>query len=128
MARYLAVEVVCAMAKPQQTPTDRSVLEKERGGDPSGEWATETGVFNRTLDIEYAETLSKGLSLADEANAPKKAPDEGACSLGAPESDPYNQVTATQPGSSARQKRRSLDDMRRLSEEIKAAKNWGTKS
>ena len=115
------------MAKPPQTPKDSSVLE-ERGGDPSGEWATETGVFTRSLDSEYAETLSKGLSLADEAKAPKEAAGERASSAGVPESDPYNQVTAPQPGSSARQKRRSLDDMRRLSEEIKAAKNWGTKS
>jgi hypothetical protein len=87
------------MSKPQQTPKDTPVREEERGGDPSGEWAIETGVFNRTADIEYAETLSKGLSLADEVKAPKKAPDERASSVGAPVSDPYNQVTATQPGS-----------------------------
>jgi hypothetical protein len=115
------------MAKPEQTPKDCSVLE-ERGGDPSGEWATETGVFTRTLDKEYVETLSQGLSLAEEAKAPKEATGERASSAGAPESDPYNQGTAPQPGSSAGQKRRSLDDMRRLGEEIKAAKNWGTKS
>jgi len=116
------------MAKPQQTPKDNSLLEEERDGDPSGEWATETGVFTRTADLEYAETLSNGLSLADEPNAPMEAPGARASSVGASESDPYNQVTATQPSSSARQKRRSLDDMRRLSEEIKAAKNSRTKS
>jgi hypothetical protein len=113
--------------KPPPTPTEDSLPEEDRG-DPSGEWAITTGVFQRALDVEHVETLSKGLSLADEPNAPRKAPGEKPSSEGAPESDPYNRVTATQPDSTGTQKRRSLDDMRRLSEEIKAGKNSGSKS
>jgi hypothetical protein len=117
--------------KPLQTPTEDSVLEDsvpEDRGDPSGEWAIATGVFQRALDMEHVETLSKGLSLADEADSPPSAPVDRASSEGAPHSDPYNHATATHPGSTTTQKRRSLDDMRRLSEEIKAAKSSGSNS
>lgn len=115
------------MAKPPQMPSERLAPQQDRDGDASGEWAIETGVFSRTADMEYAETLSKGLSLAEEPKAPPEAPGKGASRAAAPDNNPYDQASAPQPGSSARQKRRSLDDMRRLSEEIKAAKNWGTK-
>ena len=112
--------------KPQKTSAEESVPEER--GDPTGEWAVATGVFQRALDMEHVETLSKGLSLADEPDPPARAMVDEASSEGASHSDPYNQETAIQPGSTAKQKRRSLDDMRRLSEEIKAAKNSGSKS
>lgn len=117
--------------KPQPAPTETPDQDDERG-DPSGEWAIATGVFQRALDKDHVDALSKGLSLADEPDAPKKAlrpaPVEKDSSQGTAESHPYDQVTGAQPDSTAKQKRRSLDDMRRLSEEIRAARKPRTKS
>jgi hypothetical protein len=117
--------------KPQPAPTESSNPEEERG-DASGEWAIATGVFERALDRDHVDALSKGLSLAEEpeapARAPKQAPVEKDSSRGSAESHPYDQVTGMHPDSTATQRRRSLDDMRRLSEEIRAARKPRTKS
>ena len=125
------VKVSAVSNKPQPAPTESSILEEERG-DPSGEWAIETGVFQRALDMDHVETLSKGLSLADDPEEPKRAPKEAPVekdsSHGSAENHPYEQVTGPRPDSTATQKRRSLDDMRRLSEEIRAARKPVTKA
>ena len=43
---------------------------------------------------------------------------------GSPGADPYNQVKESPPAAPEKSKRRSLDDMRRLSETIKGAPTW----
>ena len=79
-------------------------------GDPTGEWRTRpagepTGV------PPAAVILDPGLSLAEEA--PKR-----------PNSDPYNRANAQATVAADPGKRRSLDDMRTLSDAIKSAKSW----
>jgi hypothetical protein len=67
------------------------------------------------LDTARVRALGEELSLDG-------APPPG---LGPPALDPYNRVTA--PGE-APPKRRTLDDMRKLSEQIKKAKQWKRES
>lgn len=89
--------------KPLRSPTEPSALDD--GVDLSEEWAFSTGAFKRDMSTDSVESLSKGLSLAE----------------GVVARDPYNQAPAKPQDSSASTKRRSLDDMRQLSDEIKAA-------
>ena len=63
-------------------------------GDPSGEW--------------HAQSLA-------ETKPPRR---------GTPGADPYNQIKESPPAAPEKSKRRSLDDMRRLSETIKGAPTW----
>ena len=75
-------------------------------GQPVWEWRVDTGVFSRDVDTKQVRQLQEDASVKlGQEPAPRV---EGF--------DPYS--TATSPGSSEKP-RRTLDDMRRLSEEIK---------
>jgi hypothetical protein len=73
----------------------------------TGEWRARTGV-HRPLDTGVLRAL-------DGAAADDPKPSAG-------EDDPYNRTMPPLLDPTVKQKRRSLDDMRRLSEEIKSAK------
>jgi hypothetical protein len=81
-----------------------------RRGDPSGEWRKR----ERPGAAEPAPPA--------DADASTVAAPGAARSPAARGSDPYNQDEDAPPAGPAR--RRSLDDMRRLSEAIKTAPNW----
>ena len=85
------------------------------------EWEISTGVFSKGLDAEKRSALETGnrLSLeepADSAHA-KSSPDD-VSAVG----DPRNQIAARAFAKEA--PRRSLDDRRWLSEEIRRTKPW----
>lgn len=77
-------------------------------GQPVWEWRVSTGEFSRDVDTQQVRQLQEdaAATLAKEAAPAPRV--EGF--------DPY--TTATSPGSSEKP-RRTLDDMRKLSEEIK---------
>jgi hypothetical protein len=75
-------------------------------GQPVWEWRVDTGVFSRDVDTKQVRQLQEDASVElGKEPAPRI---EGV--------DPYS--TATSPGSPEKP-RRTLDDMRKLSEEIK---------
>ena len=80
-------------------------------GDPSGEWRKgESGAAaGPNPSSEQAEADALAL-----VGTPQPAPG----------SDPYNQTDEASPPPSQPLRRRSLDDMRRLSEAIKSAPTW----
>jgi hypothetical protein len=80
-------------------------------GERTGQWRTRAGPAHESAVPPAAVILDPGLSLVDES--PQRS-----------SSDPYNRasphaVPVAEPG-----KRRSLDDMRHLSDAIKSAKSW----
>lgn len=79
-------------------------------GNATWEWLSETGRFIRDIDTQKLKTIAADLS-CDGSPAPSHAPPD----------DPYNRSTL--PSRNQRHaKKRTLDDMRRLSDEIKAAR------
>ena len=82
--------------------------EKADSTGATGEWRARTGV-HRPIDTGLLRTLDG----APDAEEPKQEPGED---------DPYNRTMPPLLDPTVKQKRRSLDDMRRLSEEIKAGK------
>ena len=98
-------------AKPaaDASPTGRAVVDER--GTAHWEWLSETGTFKSDIDTARLKALGADLSVDDLAklNAGTGANpyDTGKPSAGAPPPEG---------------KRRSLDDMRRLSEQIKAGK------
>lgn len=92
---------------PKRTEKSGRVAFDERGN-PIWEWRTDSGSFRRDIDTGKLKTLySDQLSLTDPGGEP----------LGF---DPYNSPSQPlgDPDSSAKP-RRSIDDLRKLSEEIK---------
>jgi hypothetical protein len=86
-------------------PKSGRVAYDERG-QPVWEWCVDTGVFSRDVDTVQVKKLQEDASVK---LAPTSAPSvEGF--------DPYSRDTG---GSSPQKPRRTLDDMRKLSEEIK---------
>jgi len=75
--------------------------------DSTGEWRARTGTHH---EIDTAKLRALDGSPCDEAEAPAGG-------------DPYNQSMPLQPQFSEKVKRRSLDDMRELSEAIKNARS-----
>lgn len=100
-------------------PTGRVSFDSR--GQAFWEWEISPGVFTRdpdtdpiaALDAESPLSLEEPSDTARAKFAPGKASAPG---------DPRNQVTAPSP--SAATPRKSLDDLRRLSEEIKRARHW----
>ncbi len=79
----------------------------EKKRDSTGEWRARTGVHG-PVDTGLLRTL-------DGAPCEESKPEPR-------EDDPYNRTMPPLLDPTVKQKRRSLDDMRRLSEEIKAGK------
>jgi hypothetical protein len=84
-------------------PKSGRVAYDERG-QPVWEWCVTTGVFSRDVDTVQVKKLQEEASL----ELPPAPAAEGF--------DPYSRDTA---GGAAQKPRRTLDDMRKLSEEIK---------
>src|SRR5690348_16155229 len=96
------------MSKKPQKLTGRAV--RDERGTSTWEWFTETGAAVREIDTARLKSLCEGVSCSDSLSEdPRKC---------APRFDPYNQTTSAQDDPT-KPKRRSLDDMRRLNEEIK---------
>lgn len=82
-------------------------------GNATWEWHGEAARVGGAIDTEQLREIAGDLSC--------EAPDHGPG--GATAHDPYNRVTAPE-SNRPRPKKRSIDDLRRLSEEIKAAPYW----
>ena len=94
-------------ASPVVLPTGRAVV-NERGRQV-WEWLSDTGTFRREIDTERLKALGVDLSCGDQSGEPGAG------------ANPYDQSSTAADAPPPDRKRRSLDDMRRLSEEIKAA-------
>jgi len=88
----------------------------DRKSGTTGEWRARTGK-HRSIDTERLRVLD-GTPGVEEGSA-DAAP--GADPYNA---DPYDHATPAARGPSARSRRRSLDDMRQLSESIKKSSFW----
>ncbi len=81
-------------------------------GNATWEWHGEIGKSGGDIDAQQLRAIAAGLSCeADHGPG------------GAPAHDPYNRVTAPE-SKRPRPRKRSIDDLRRLSEEIKATPYW----
>jgi hypothetical protein len=94
-----------------QHPSGRIAFDDR--GNARWEWRTETGNFKSDIDTRKVRALqeSTGETLGGTPSYPAPT---------TPSGDPYR--TADAPRSSEKAPRRTLDDMRRLSEEIKRAR------
>ena len=92
--------------KPRK-PSGRVAFDER--GNATWEWQSETGRFRRDIDTERLRKMGSDLSCDGD---PLAEP--------APPHDPYNKCTLPADGQS-RPRKRTLEDLRRLSEEIKAA-------
>ncbi len=79
-------------------------------GNATWEWRDATGTFHRAVDTQRLKALGADLSFEGDP-----------ASNDALTHDPYNRSPLARPDE-LRPRRRSLDDLRRLSEEIKAAR------
>jgi hypothetical protein len=82
----------------------------EANSDSTGEWRARTGTHHQ-IDTAKLRTLD-GASFV-----------EGRLTEEAPGTDPYNRTTTTHQSKSEKSTRRSLDDMRKLSETIKKSRS-----
>ena len=82
-------------------------------GNAVWEWRTETGDFRSDVDTQTVKALQEDTS-GKLGMAPTPTPASPTVNH-----DPYSRADAPRPP----QKRRTLDDMRKLSEEIKRARN-----
>lgn len=92
-----------------QTPSGRVAFDDR--GNATWEWHGEAGRVGGDIDTQQLKAIAADLSF------------EGDRPPGAPTHDPYNRV-APPESEPPRPRKRSLDDLRRLSEEIKAAPHW----
>ncbi len=93
--------------KPRK-PSGRIAFDER--GNATWEWQGETGQFDRDIDTERLKTIGSDLSCDGEHFADQ-----------APSHDPYNRSTMP-ANDQSRPRKRTLGDLRRLSEEIKAAR------
>lgn len=101
-------------AKPDRSESAGRFTFDDRGN-TTWEWRTDTGTFSREIDTARVRALQEaaGVKLDEPAAAP-----EGA--------NPYS--TANSPKiAEKKEQRRTLDDMRKLSEEIKRAREKSSK-
>lgn len=91
--------------KPRK-PSGRVAFDEQ--GNASWEWQSETGTFSRDIDTVRMRTIGEDFHC-----------EEGHVLVGG--HNPYDRSVLAQSGQPRPQKR-TLDDMRRLSEEIKAAR------
>jgi hypothetical protein len=91
-------------------PRGREMSEKPAtNSDSTGEWRARTGT-HRQIDTTKLRALDGVHSM------------EEGLTEAAPGSDPYNHTTSALPSPSEKSRRRSLDDMRKLSEAIKKSR------
>ena len=93
--------------KPRK-PSGRVAFDER--GNASREWQSETGRYRHDIETEGLRKMGSDLSCDGD---PLAEP--------APPHDPYNKCTLPADGQS-RPSKRTLEDLRRLSEEIKAAR------
>jgi len=92
------------MSKPtSKKPAGRPITDEK--GNRAWQWQPDV-----TVDTSVVRTLGEGLSLASPPAAPESC-------------NPYDSAAVNAP-SPVKRKRRTLDDMRRLSEKIKRSKHW----
>lgn len=100
------------MAKDPPKPTERPAITGravvDEAGNSKWEWLSETGTFRPDIDTARLKALGAELSCDDLVKLEARA------------ANPYNKATVREISPETGTKRRSLDDMRRLSEEIKA--------
>ena len=94
--------------KRTRKPSGRVAFDER--GNATWEWQSETGRFDRDIDTGRLRKIGSDLS-CDGARGPDPAPPH----------DPYNKSTLPADGQ-FRPRKRTLDDLRRLSEEIKAVR------
>jgi hypothetical protein len=82
----------------------------QANGDSTGEWRARTGTHHQ-IDTAKLRSL-------DGAPAVEETPTEAM-----PGTDPYNHTATGFPSPSEKSRRRSLDDMRKLSETIKKSRS-----
>lgn len=90
-------------------PSGRVVFDDR--GNASWGWSGEAGGFEDEIDTHQLKAIGADLDC------------EGGRAANAPLHDPYNRTIAPRSDPS-RPKRRSLDDLRKLSEEIKSSRHW----
>ena len=95
-----------------QAPSGRIAFDAR--GNAVWQWRTETGEFKSDVDTQTVRALQEGTN-ATLGVAPTPVANKPATS----HHDPYSTADAPR----APQKRRTLDDMRKLSEEIKRARD-----
>jgi hypothetical protein len=94
-----------------QTPSGRIAFDDR--GNAVWQWRTESGDFKSDVDTQTVKALQEDTSVKLGV-APPPAPNSQTVNH-----DPYSNADAPR----ATQKRRTLDDMRKLSEDIKRARN-----
>jgi hypothetical protein len=95
-----------------QTPTGRVSFNGR--GDAVWEWRTDTGAFEADIDTHELKALQDSTDVKfEDENAAKSAQ--------RPDNNPYSTLDALHT-LSLKKPRRTLDDMRKLSEEIKQAR------
>ena len=96
-----------SIRKPRK-PSGRVAFDER--GKATWEWQSETGRFDGDIDTQRLKMLGSDMT-CDSEHSPGQAPSH----------DPYNRSTSPADGQ-FRPRKRTLDDLRRLSEEIKVAR------
>jgi hypothetical protein len=103
------------MSKPSkfdpEHPSGRIVFDER--GKAVWEWRTETGNFKADIDTRQVRALQES-SDVKLGETPNQTPASG--------NDPYRTADGLKPPAEQAPRRRTLDDMRKLSEEIKRAR------
>lgn len=82
-------------------------------GNSHWEWQTDSGKFETDIDSKKLKKLIDApLSITDKDATPKSG------------FDPYDNTAQSPPDKSTSKRRKSLDDLRKLSEHIKNSKHW----
>lgn len=93
--------------KPKK-PTGRVAFDDQ--GNAKWEWRSESGTFNPDIDTQRLKAIGADFSV------------DGSVSDEVPLHDPYNRPAPPTPQSDPLPKKRTMADLRRLSEQIKAAR------
>jgi len=99
----LALELIAITKPPSTKPLGRPITDEN--GNRSWEWHP-----NAKIDTAVVKALGDDLSIESRAEVPQ-------------DSNPYSQTASSSPGEKESKRRRTLDDMRRLSDEIKRSKH-----
>jgi hypothetical protein len=98
---------------PETEPTGRIVFDER--GNATWEWRTDTGTFSREIDTQRLKALQE--STATRLGQDSCVPDPGM--------DPYSSAARPLSAATGKAPRRTLNDMRKLSREIKRARAAG---